>query len=75
MSKPKSINDMLTELQKEAESARSLSKYFNMACKDEFGYGVKELHAIVSKYETIERRKREQQASQQGQHNSIPRSE
>lgn len=49
MRKTKSITELVTELQKENESLQSLKKLFNQACKNEFGYSVKELHDIITK--------------------------
>lgn len=60
MSKTRSINDLITELQAENESAKKLVKLFNQACKEEFGMNVAELHDCITKYEAYERKKKEQ---------------
>ncbi len=49
MSKTKSITDLVTELQQENESLRSLSRLANQYTRQEFGYSVRELHEIISK--------------------------
>ena len=56
MSKSKSIADLVTQLQKENESLQALKKLFNQACKNEFGYDVKELHRIIEKAHILERK-------------------
>lgn len=75
MSKSKSISDLVTELQQENESLQSLKKLFNQACKNEFGYGVKELHDIITKQKLYEQRKQERQAEKQGQQSPYSQSE
>lgn len=67
MSKTKSITDLVQELQQENESLRGLEKIANLYCKQEFGHTVKELHNIIQKQETYERKMKEREASQQGQ--------
>lgn len=64
MSKSKSISDLVTDLQRENESLQSLKKLFNQACKNEFGYDVKELHRIIEKNNILEKKHAEQQGQQ-----------
>lgn len=75
MSKSKSISDLVTELQQENESLQSLKKLFNQACKNEFGYGVKELHDIITKQKLYEQKMKERQAEKQGQQSPYSQSE
>lgn len=75
MSKAKSISDLVTELQQENESLQSLKKLFNQACKNEFGYGVKELHDIITKQKLYEQKVKERQAEKQGQQSTFSQSE
>ena len=67
MSKTKSISELVTDLQQENESLQSLKKLFNQACKNEFGYGVNELHDLVTKQELYEKRKEEKKNNQNQQ--------
>ena len=60
MSKTKSITELIAELQAENESAKSLVRLFNQACRDEFGYDVKTIHQIIEKQAAYERRRQEQ---------------
>ena len=60
MSKSKSISTLVTELQQENERLQSLKKLFNQACRNEFGYDVKELHNIVTKYKLYESKLQQQ---------------
>ena len=57
MSKQKSISTLIEELQEENQHLQSLGKLFNKACLNEFGYGVKELHQIIEKWQALERQK------------------
>lgn len=73
-SKAKSITELVTELQEENESLQSLKKLFNQAVKNEFGYDIKELHNVVTKWEQHEKKVAERknmqsygQSQQQGQ--------
>ena len=59
--KTKSIADLVTELQRENESLQSLKKLFNQACKNEFGYDVKDIHQMLEKQKIYEQRKAETQ--------------
>lgn len=54
--KTKSISELVTELQKENESLQPLKKFFNQACKNEFGYEVKAIHQIIEKYKLLEQK-------------------
>ncbi len=56
MSKVKSISVLVTELQSENNKAQFLSKLFNQAVKHEFGYGISELHEILTRYKLMESR-------------------
>ncbi len=56
MAKTKSISALVTELQAESNRAQFLSKLFNQAVKHEFGYGVEELHELISKAKLMENR-------------------
>lgn len=66
--KTKSIADLVTELQRENESLQSLKKLFNQACKNEFGYDVKDIHQMLEKQKIYEQR----QAEKQGQTSTVP---
>lgn len=50
-SKTKSLTELITELEQENKSLQSLKKLFNQACREEFGYDVKGLHAVIRKAE------------------------
>lgn len=69
--KMKSITSQIDALQAENESLQSLKKLFDKACKNEFGYGIKDLHKIVESHETYMRRK----SAQQGQRNQLEHSD
>ena len=64
MAKAKSITTLIEELQTENEHLQKLGKLFNKACLDEFGYGVKELHQIIEKWQALERQKIAKQGSE-----------
>ncbi len=49
MSKTKSINEMIEELQRENEALQGLKKLFNKACKNEFGYEPKKIHEMLDR--------------------------
>mgnify|MGYP000227590534 CR=1 FL=1 len=49
MKQKKSIANLITELQEENEKLQYLGKLFNRACKQEFGYNVKEIHQLIEK--------------------------
>lgn len=70
MSKSKSISDLVLQLQKENERLTRLKKAFNRLCKEEFGYGVDDLHKIVKKQEDYEARKAEKQGRYQADEQS-----
>ena len=57
MGNTKSITTQIIELQKENERLSSLGKLFEKAVKNEFGYGIKELHQIIEKWQALERQK------------------
>ena len=57
MSKTKSITDLVTELQKENDRLQTLSKLFNKACRDEFGYDVETIHKMLEKQRIYEERR------------------
>ena len=65
MSKPRSISDLVTELQKENDSLQYLRKLFNQAVKIEFKYDTRQLHEVIRKWELHEKRLTEKQAQQQ----------
>lgn len=64
LAKAKSITTLIEELQTENEHLQKLGKLFNKACLDEFGYGVKELHQIIEKWQALERQKIAKQGSE-----------
>lgn len=63
-SKTKSISELVTELQQENESLKSLNKLFNQACKNEFGFDVKTIHQLLEKQRIYEQSKAEKQGQQ-----------
>ena len=67
MSRTKSISDLVTELQEENERLKGLQQLFNSACKKEFGFDIKTIHALINRQEQYERRIAERRAAQQGQ--------
>ncbi len=67
MSKTKSITDLVNELQRENESLQGLKKLFNKACKDEFGYEVKQIHEMLNRCNMYDRKSQGNGAQQQGQ--------
>lgn len=62
MSKPKSISDLVMDLQQEADSLKLYKKHINALIKEEFGYSITELHKVIEKYHAMEN-KRQQKAS------------
>lgn len=50
MSKTKSINDLITELQAENEQAKYFIKLFNMALKETFGADEKTIRRALEEY-------------------------
>ena len=75
MSRPKSISDLVKDIQKENESLQRLAKIANSFCQKEFGYDMKELHEIVRLYEKNERKHNTNLPSQQGQLSEVSVSE
>lgn len=68
MANTKSITTQIMELQEENERLNSLGRLFEKAVKNEFGYGIKELHQIIEKWQALERQK----VAKQGQQVSSP---
>ena len=66
-SKTKSISDLVTDLQTENESLKKLQKIADSYTKMEFGYSVKDLHALVDKQVAYEKRCKERDSASQGQ--------
>ncbi len=66
MGKTKSIGDLVSDLQRENESLQRLKKLFDKACKDEFGYDVRTIHAMLERQAAYESRKVTQQGSSEG---------
>lgn len=49
MGKTKPIGDLVMQLQEENARLKGLMSLFNRACRAEFGYDVRELHALLAK--------------------------
>ncbi|MBP3261505.1 hypothetical protein [Pseudobutyrivibrio sp.] len=64
MANKKSITTLITELQEENERLNSLGKLFEKAVKNEFGYGTKELHQIIEKWNALARQTAAKQGNQ-----------
>ena len=75
MAKTRSIQDLITQLQAEADEAKFLSRLFNQAVKHEFDYTVDELHDIILKYKAFEKKFRQQDATRQGQQLTVSQGE
>ena len=71
MAKTQTFAEIATQLQEENDRLKNLQKHFERACKDEFGYGIKEIHKMISTCERFEARK----ALQQGQKHQSEQSE
>lgn len=70
MSKQLSFAEIATQLQEENARLSSLYKYFEKACKDEFGYSIKDIHKILDLSEKNQAKK-----AQQGQRHMTEQSE
>lgn len=75
MSKPKSITEMVQELQRENETLQGLKRLFNRACKDEFGYEPKKIHEMIKRCEMYDRKYQSSGTARQGQQASNEHSE
>lgn len=67
MAKSRSIQDLIAQLQEEADEAKFLTKLFSQAVKHRFGYTVEELDDIILKYKALDMKFRQQDAAKQGQ--------
>lgn len=74
MSKQPSITDMIIGLQEENERLKSLEKWFDKACRDEFGYDIRTIHKMIGNSKKNDGKK-VQQPVQQGQRNHSEQSE
>lgn len=52
----KTITDQITELQEKAEKAEFLTKLFEKAVKNEFGYSITEVHTLLARQIAYENR-------------------
>lgn len=55
----KNLSTLIADLQKENEQLKNLRKLFETACKKEFGFSIKEIHALLDKQLAYEKRKEE----------------
>ena len=67
MSKAKSLTTLITELQEENESLKSLKKHFNNMVRSEFGYSMTEIHDILNRHKAAEQKRQNKQFGQQQQ--------
>ena len=85
-SKPKSITELISELEAENEALKKLDKLANQYCKMEFDLNVREHHQALERLASYERKAKESNvsyehkvpennASQQGQQTKIQQSE
>ena len=56
MGKPRTITELVDDLQTENERLRMLNRLFNQACRSEFGYDVSSLHDIIEKWKQLEKK-------------------
>lgn len=75
MAKTRSIQDLITQLQEEADDAKFLNKLFGQAVKHRFGYSAEELDEIILKYKALDRKFKQMDAPKQGQQPNISHSE
>ncbi len=75
MSKTRSIQDLILQLQEEADEAKFLNKLFSQAVKHRFGYTAEELDDIILKCKALEKKFSQQDAPKQGQQPNFSRSE
>ncbi len=64
----KNLSTLIADLQKENDQLKYLQKVFEKTCKREFGFSIKEIHALLDKQLAYEKRKEEKTI----QHVSLP---